>query len=163
MLERVGLAAAARKRLGSYSRGMLRRFGLAQAFVHDPEVLLLDEPTAGLDALGFEVADLLLAEARARGATVVIASHVLGELTAHCADVAVLVGGAVVARGAPGELSHALGPDAWTEIAVEGLTAEGLGALRARIEELGASYRGAQPAQHDLIALYKRHGVRGGP
>lgn len=104
LLERVGLAQAARERLGALSRGMRRRFALAQAFLGTPELLLLDEPTGGLDATGFAVLDGLLAEACARGASVVVASHVPALLAAHCGELVVLVGGRVRARAAAGAL-----------------------------------------------------------
>jgi ABC-type transport system involved in cytochrome c biogenesis ATPase subunit len=64
-------------RLGKFSRGMLRRFGLAQAWIGRPALLLLDEPTAGLDAQGFEVLEALLAEAFEQRSAVVLASHLL--------------------------------------------------------------------------------------
>jgi ABC-2 type transport system ATP-binding protein len=101
LLELVGLAGRARTPLGRFSRGMLRRFGLAQAWVARPELLLLDEPTAGLDAPGFAVLDTVLAEARAAGSTVVLASHLLSDLLGACDALCVLLGGRVVALGPP--------------------------------------------------------------
>lgn len=104
LLALVGLAGEARTRLGRYSRGMLRRFGLAQAWIHRPDLLLLDEPTAGLDAQGFEVLEDLLAEARARAATVVLSSHLVADILDHCDDLAVLLDGRIAERGAPHEV-----------------------------------------------------------
>ncbi len=104
LLAIVGLERDARTRLSRYSRGMLRRFGLAQAWVHQPELVLLDEPTAGLDAQGFEVLESLLAEARARGATIVLSSHLVADLLDRCDDLAVLLDGRIAERGAPREL-----------------------------------------------------------
>ncbi len=101
LLERVGLAAHARQTLGRASRGMLRRFGLAQAWIHAPELVLLDEPTAGLDAEGFVVLAGFLDEARAAGTTVILASHVASDLAERCDELAVLLDGRVAARGAP--------------------------------------------------------------
>ena len=103
-LERVGLAEAARRPFGKLSLGMRRRFGLAEAFLGEPDLLLLDEPTFGLDAPGFLVLDELLDEAVARGATVILASHVLSDLTERCDEVAVLLDGRLAARGAASEL-----------------------------------------------------------
>jgi ABC-2 type transport system ATP-binding protein len=103
-LERVGLARESRTRLSRYSRGMLRRLGLAAALLCEPELVLLDEPTAGLDAPGLELLDLLLAQARARGATVVIASHLVDDVHRPCERLIVLVDGRLVADGTPGEL-----------------------------------------------------------
>lgn len=102
MLERVGLAS--RGRLAGFSRGMQRRFALAQAFLGEPALLLLDEPTTGLDAEGFALLAELLAEARARGAALVIASHLPALLVEHCDQALVLNGGRVQARGAAREL-----------------------------------------------------------
>jgi ABC-2 type transport system ATP-binding protein len=104
LLALVGLESAAKKRLGSFSRGMLRRFGLAQAWLHAPELLLLDEPTAGLDAQGFEVLAALLAEARARHASVVIASHLPGDFSDHASEMAVILEGRIALRGPVREL-----------------------------------------------------------
>jgi ABC-2 type transport system ATP-binding protein len=104
LLERVGLRAEARHRLGRYSRGMLRRFGLAQATLARPDLVLLDEPTAGLDAEGFEVLAAILAELRARGATVLFASHLIGDLRDSCDELAVILGGRIAIRGDPREL-----------------------------------------------------------
>jgi ABC-2 type transport system ATP-binding protein len=101
LLELVGLRSVERHRLGQFSRGMLRRFGLAQAVLGSPDLLLLDEPTAGLDAQGFEVLASLLTEARARGASVVIASHLFGDLRDHCDEMAVILDGRIAVRGDP--------------------------------------------------------------
>lgn len=103
-LARVGLEAAARKRLGAFSRGMQRRFGLAQAALHRPDLLLLDEPTAGLDAEGYEVLEELLREVRERGATTVLCSHAPGDLVGWCDEVAVLFDGRFAAVGEPSEV-----------------------------------------------------------
>jgi len=104
LLQSVGLHARATTTLGRCSRGMLRRFGLAQAWLHAPDLVLLDEPTAGLDAPGFEVLSELLLEARAREASVVLASHVLSDLSERCDEVVVLLDGSVAAHGTPHEV-----------------------------------------------------------
>lgn len=113
LLELVGLAARAKTRLGKFSRGMLRRFGLAQAWIAKPALVLLDEPTAGLDAPGFEVLEALLADAHERRATVIFASHLVSDLEDSCDELVVLVGGRVVERGAPRDV---LGPGALLEL-----------------------------------------------
>ena len=101
LLALVGLEREARTRLGRFSRGMLRRFGLAQAWLHAPDLLLLDEPTAGLDAQGFGVLALLLDEARARAASVVLASHAPSDLVEHAGQLAVIRGGRIALVGDP--------------------------------------------------------------
>lgn len=103
LLKHVGLAHAERTPLGRYSRGMLRRFGLAQAVLHDPDLLLLDEPTAGLDATGFDALAELLAAARARGAATIVASHMAADLI-ESAQLTVLMHGRVAAEGKPAAL-----------------------------------------------------------
>ncbi len=103
LLTRVGLADAQRMPLGRFSRGMLRRFGLAQAVLHEPDLLLLDEPTAGLDATGFGALAELLDEARARGASTIVASHMAADLMER-ARLVVLMHGRVAAEGDPREL-----------------------------------------------------------
>ncbi len=104
LIEIVGLRADAEHRLGRFSRGMLRRFGLAQAALAAPELVLLDEPTAGLDAQGFEVLARLLDEARSRNAAIVIASHLIGDLRGQCDELAVILGGRIAVRGEPAAL-----------------------------------------------------------
>lgn len=104
LLELVGLAPHARTTLGRYSRGMLRRFGLAQAWFLEPELILLDEPTAGLDAQGFDVLATLMQRARDRSTAVVIASHLASDLTQHTAEVALILDGRIARRGTPQEL-----------------------------------------------------------
>jgi ABC-2 type transport system ATP-binding protein len=104
LLDVVGLGADARHRLGRFSRGMLRRFGLAQAMLARPDLLLLDEPTAGLDAAGFEVLAEILGEMRARGGTVILATHLLGDLREACDEIAVILGGRIAIRGDPRDL-----------------------------------------------------------
>ena len=103
-LERVGLAAEARTPLSAFSLGMKRRFALAQALLHGPDLLLFDEPTAGLDAEGYVVLDELLREARARGVTLLLATHVLGDVQAHCPRVGVLFRGRLAAEGVTAQL-----------------------------------------------------------
>ncbi len=99
LLERVGLADWADVRVKKFSKGMTQRLGLAAALVHDPEVLLLDEPTDGVDPVGRrEIRDLLQDEAK-RGKTVLLNSHLLSEIERTCDRVAVLRSGRVAAAG----------------------------------------------------------------
>lgn len=105
-LARVGLGSEARTPLGAFSLGMRRRFALAQALQHEPALLLFDEPTAGLDAEGHLVFREILAEARARGAALLLASHVPAELAEHCPRTRVLVGGRLVEECESAELAR---------------------------------------------------------
>ena len=105
LLERVRLSEWADVRVKKFSKGMTQRLGLAAAMIHDPEVLLLDEPTDGVDPVGRrEIRDLLQEEAK-RGKTVLLNSHLLSEIERTCDRVAVLRGGRVAAAGRIEELT----------------------------------------------------------
>ena len=84
MLERLGLAEAADRRLSQYSRGMLQRIGMCQALIHEPAYLFLDEPTSGLDPNGVLLVRDLITEQKARGAAVLLNSHQLAEVEKIC-------------------------------------------------------------------------------
>jgi len=104
MLKKVGLETAKKIQLRKYSKGMLQRVGLAQAILHDPKVVVLDEPMSGLDPLGRrEVRDIIL-ELKREGRTVLFSTHVLSDAETLCDRVGILVGGKLRGTGAPGEL-----------------------------------------------------------
>ena len=84
MLERLGLSAAADKRLSQYSRGMLQRIGMCQALIHEPSFVFLDEPTSGLDPNGVLLVRDLITEQKQRGAAVLLNSHQLAEVEKVC-------------------------------------------------------------------------------
>src|SRR3954468_13905243 len=90
LLATVGLARAADARLGTYSKGMLQRIGLAQALIHHPKILVLDEPTAGVDAAGVREMIDVLRQLKAAGKTILITSHIESEIVALCDQIAVL-------------------------------------------------------------------------
>ena len=99
LLEMIGLAHARHRPVGEFSKGMARRIGLAQALLNDPELVILDEPTAGLDPQGTrQVKDLILALA-ARGKTVLLTSHLLADVEDVCRQVAILFNGRILAHG----------------------------------------------------------------
>jgi len=98
------LAHVADHTYATLSSGERVRALIARALAVRPGLLLLDEPTAGLDALGFEVLAELIAQARARNTAVVLASHVLSDLSDHCDEVAVLLGGRIQLAGTPQEI-----------------------------------------------------------
>jgi ABC-2 type transport system ATP-binding protein len=105
LLELVGMSDAADRRIGTYSKGMAQRIGLAQAMMNDPDLLFLDEPTDGVDPVARrQIRDVLLALRRA-GKTVFINSHLLSELELICDRVAIMLGGQVVSSGTIDELS----------------------------------------------------------
>jgi ABC-2 type transport system ATP-binding protein len=103
-LEMVGLTAAANVQLRKFSKGMLQRVGIAQAILHDPKVVFLDEPMSGLDPVGRrEVRDIILA-LKQQGRTVFFSTHILTDAEMLCDRVAVLVGGKLQGVGSPGEI-----------------------------------------------------------
>jgi ABC-2 type transport system ATP-binding protein len=98
LLQQTGLAAAADRRLGTYSKGMLQRLGVAQALLHSPELLLIDEPTSGLDPAGQHELLELLAELRGQGRTILLCTHQLAEVEALCDRVGILHDGRLAAE-----------------------------------------------------------------
>jgi ABC-2 type transport system ATP-binding protein len=104
VLATVGLADAGGKRVKAYSQGMRQRLGIALALIGNPEVLVLDEPTNGLDPTGMREVRLLLRRLADSGTTVFVSSHLLAEVEAMCDRVGVLARGRLVAEGPPGKL-----------------------------------------------------------
>ncbi|HEX4121039.1 MAG TPA: ABC transporter ATP-binding protein [Verrucomicrobiae bacterium] len=104
LLEMVGLNQVRTRVVGEFSKGMQRRIGLAQALINDPDLVILDEPTAGMDPIGCrEVKDLILALAR-RGKTVILSSHLLSDVEDVCDRVVIYYGGRIHAMGTLKEL-----------------------------------------------------------
>jgi ABC-2 type transport system ATP-binding protein len=107
LLYEVGLAERGESRIGTYSRGMKQRIGIARALVNDPLVVFLDEPTLGLDPAGQrEVLRLVQGIARGRGASVVLSTHFLDEVEETCSRVLILNRGRVVADGTVAEITR---------------------------------------------------------
>ena len=112
LLELVGLSEAGNTRLRSYSKGMLQRIGVAQALVHDPQVVFLDEPMSGLDPVGRkEVRDIIL-RLRDEGKTVFMSTHILSDVEMVCDRVAIIVSGKIRYEGAIDEFLDAGEPEA---------------------------------------------------
>ncbi|MCX5794734.1 MAG: ABC transporter ATP-binding protein [Elusimicrobia bacterium] len=95
-LRLVGLAEHGSRRMGEFSKGMVQRVGLAQAVLHDPQLIILDEPVSGLDPLAVKEFRELLAELRGRGKTLVVSSHSISELEKICDRVGILKEGRLV-------------------------------------------------------------------
>ena len=118
LLAEFGIADRANDRVGGFSRGMKQRLSLARALVHDPDLLFLDEPTAGLDpSATHQLHQTVRQMARTRGRTVVLCTHNLVEAQALSDRVAVLGGGELLALGTPAELAHRMSPR--LEVSVE--------------------------------------------
>jgi ABC-2 type transport system ATP-binding protein len=108
LLDRVGLTTKGQERVGSYSRGMRQRLGLAAALLSDPRFLILDEPTNGLDPAGIvSVRQWLLDMAKGEGRTILLSSHQMGEVERVCEAVTIINEGRIVASGRTDELIHA--------------------------------------------------------
>ncbi len=99
LLDMVGLRAVANRQVGTFSKGMARRIGLAQALINDPDLLILDEPTNGLDPIGTrQIKDLIITLAK-RGKTILLSSHLLADVEDVCDRIAILYGGKVQVEG----------------------------------------------------------------
>ncbi|WP_442755191.1 ABC transporter ATP-binding protein [Methylocystis sp. JAN1] len=106
LLDRVGLGAASSRPIAEYSKGMRQRLGLAQALIGSPRILLLDEPTTGLDAAARQGFYEIILELRAQGAAVLLSSHSLTELEEHADQVVIMHRGTIVAKGSIEELQE---------------------------------------------------------
>ncbi|MBW7989331.1 MAG: ABC transporter ATP-binding protein [Planctomycetes bacterium] len=104
LLDMVGLMAVANRPVGTFSKGMARRIGLAQALINDPDLLILDEPTTGLDPIGTrQIKDLILKLAE-RGKTILLCSHLLADVEDVCDRIAILYGGKIQTQGKVSDL-----------------------------------------------------------
>jgi len=104
LLERLDLTEAADRPAGTFSRGMLQRVCLAQALINDPDLVILDEPTGGMDPFGRLQIRAIIADLKARGKTVLLSSHELSEVELVCDAVAILYKGRVITGGAAASL-----------------------------------------------------------
>ena len=104
LLDEVELSKHADKRIATYSRGMLQRIGLAQALINDPELLILDEPTNGLDPIGRMKIRQLIEGLKARGKTIFFSSHELSEIETVCDEIIMIANGRIIRKGPVSEL-----------------------------------------------------------
>ncbi len=119
LLEQVGLLGRERELVRKYSKGMRQRLGLAQAMLHQPELLILDEPTDGLDPVGRSEIRRLINWLKEQGKTVFLNSHILQEVELVCDRVAILAGGQLRGVGTPAELTHQFHGALSTKVRVE--------------------------------------------
>jgi len=131
ILDRVGIADAADRKAGGYSKGMRQRLALGMALVGDPDLLVLDEPSTGLDPNGAREMREVVREERDRGATVFFSSHVLGQVEAVCDRVGILRDGELVAQDSIAGLRDATDAEATLRIETDGVTDGALDAVRA--------------------------------
>ena len=127
MLELAGLKHAAERRVGGYSKGMLQRVGLAQALIHQPRLLILDEPTAGVDPVGSrQIRDLIL-ELKKQGITIVVTSHLLEQMQEVCDRVGIMSNGIMVREG---RLEDLISVENQTELVLENASPDLLTEIR---------------------------------
>ncbi|MEO5958698.1 MAG: ABC transporter ATP-binding protein, partial [Opitutaceae bacterium] len=161
VIELVDLTDAADRRVGSYSKGMLQRIGLAQALVHDPRLLILDEPTAGVDPMGAAAISKIILDLKARGKTVLITSHLLGQIEEICDRVAILDRGRLVLEGAVPEL---VGRADRQALIVESLSAGELAELRTWLAARGRKLESVEQPRARLDRVFlERVGRGSGP
>ena len=135
LLALVRLENAAQRRIGGYSKGMLQRIGLAQAMIQEPRLLVLDEPTAGVDPAGsHEIRDLIL-DFKKRGITVLLCSHLLGQVQEICDRIGILHQGSLVREG---KLADLISIENQTELILENASPEVLAEIQATIAKSNA-------------------------
>lgn len=127
-----GMTDAASRRVKTYSKGMLQRIGVAQAIVHDPDLVILDEPTAGIDPIGSAEIGNVIRAMKERGKTVVLCSHLLGQVEDLCDRVAIMERGKLVVAGTLDEVLTQRGKQLATLGAGTTLTPELAAELRER-------------------------------
>ena len=150
LLHLVGLEEAADRRLRGYSKGMLQRIGLAQALVQHPRLLVLDEPTAGVDPIGSRTIRDIILNIKKQGVTVFLCSHLLEQVQEICDRVGVLYQGCLIAEGTMDELTR---DDSHREITLNNPSPE----LLQQIHELaGDSWQGCRPARNSLETVFLR-------
>jgi ABC-2 type transport system ATP-binding protein len=151
LLDLVGLTRARDRRLAGYSKGMLQRIGLAQALIHDPKLLLLDEPTAGVDPIGSKDIRDLIVRLKGMGKTVLLSSHLLAQVQDVCDRIGVLNRGQMILEG---DVQTLISDQKRLSITVQDLPE----AARARVEEAvraaGASIVSVGHPQTTLEALF---------
>ena len=150
VIDWVGLTESADRLVGTYSKGMLQRIGLAQALVHDPRLVILDEPTSGVDPVGAAAISELILQLKVQGKTVLITSHLLTQIEEICDRVAILDRGRLILEGAVCDLVgraerqalivEKLSPSELQELrgwlGLRGRTLEAVTAPRARLDQI---------------------------
>ena len=135
LLEKVGLREARARPLGKFSKGMLQRIGLAQALIHDPELIILDEPMSGLDPVGRkEVRDLILT-LRDQGKTVLFSTHIISDVEMICDRVGIIAKGKMLAVGRIEELVGRQRAES-VEVVCEGFVGERNAVIKAKAQRL---------------------------
>jgi ABC-2 type transport system ATP-binding protein len=151
VIQLVGMTEAADRRVGTYSKGMLQRIGLAQSLVHDPQLVILDEPTAGVDPLGSAAIAEIVRELKRRGKTILLSSHLLAQIEGLCDRVAILHRGKLVREGRVDDLVEEKGAES---LVVQGLSADGRAAVEAEIKAQGGRLTRVEKPRLSLDAYF---------
>ncbi|MCP4377779.1 MAG: ATP-binding cassette domain-containing protein [bacterium] len=151
LLDMVGLTAVAHRSVGEYSKGMQRRIGLAQALINDPDLLVLDEPTSGLDPIGTRQFKDLIRTLAMRGKTVLLSSHLLGDVEDVCDRICVLYGGRQRREGSvAGLLAH----QDRTQIITDRLDDNTIEQVRKIVETSGSEVLDVTSPRNKLESLF---------
>jgi ABC-2 type transport system ATP-binding protein len=151
LLELVGLPQARDRRLAGYSKGMLQRIGLAQAMIHDPRLLLLDEPTAGVDPIGSkDIRDLIL-RLKQMGKTVLLSSHLLAQVQDVCDRIGVLNLGRLILEG---DVNTLISDQRRLSITVQDLPEAGRAKVEEAVRSAGGSVVAVEHPQTTLESLF---------
>jgi ABC-2 type transport system ATP-binding protein len=151
VIKLVGMTEAANRRVSTYSKGMLQRIGLAQSLVHDPQLVILDEPTAGVDPLGSAAIAEIVRELKRRGKTILLSSHLLAQIEGLCDRVAILHRGKLVREGRVDDLVEEKDAES---LVVQGLSAEGRAAVEAEIKAQGGQLARVEKPRLSLDAYF---------
>ena len=156
LIQMVGLDTANKRQLREYSKGMTRRLGLAQALINDPDLIVLDEPTSGLDPIGTRNMKKLILQLKEQGKTIIMSSHLLGDVQDVCDRVGILYQGELKELGRVEDLLKIVEQ---TEIRVAGLSEEAKRKIEKIIEEdksrlvfCGNPTTSLEDLFHDIIA-----------
>jgi len=161
-LERVGLLAAAAKRFRAYSLGMRQRLAIAAALLRDRDLLVLDEPTNGLDPQGTREVRSLVESLASEGTTVLVSSHLLSEVEQMCSHIGVMHVGRLVAQGSSGEVRAVTEPEATVETDAPEVAARimrELGLSEVRVGSRSATGRLGGIAPEKVVAACVHEGV----
>ena len=153
LLDMVGLAGAAYRRIGEYSKGMQRRIGMAQALINDPDLLILDEPTSGMDPLAARQFKDLISELSQRGKTIILSSHLLADTEDLCDRVGILFAGQLRSEGT---LEDLLSRDSLTQIVTERLDEATGKAVQRALEQANKQIISIGSPRDKLEALFLR-------
>ena len=145
LIQLVGLEHARHRRLGEFSKGMARRIGLAQALIGDPQLLILDEPTTGLDPIGIQEIKHLILELKKKGKTILLSSHLLSEVQDVCDRVCILYGGKVCSYG---ELDDLLIKKDKTNLELSKMSPQKLDQLSTWLSQNGVSFEMQRPKEN---------------